>query len=268
MSAVRRKLYEMLSEPADGDRVSRGVDIFLMALISLNVFAVVIETVQGLPTQLRSVLRVIEVGSVAIFTVEYLSRVLVCTLDRRFRHPLWGRLLFALTPLALVDLLAILPFYLPMLIHLDLRFLRAVRLVRLFRLVKMGRYSRSLKLLGRVVSNAKAEIFITLFVGAIILVLSSSAVYLAEREAQPDRFPNIPASMWWGVVTLTTVGYGDMAPVTTMGRIIGSMIAILGVGMFALPAGILASGFVEEMSKLREKRMVCPHCGKNFYETS
>jgi voltage-gated potassium channel len=185
-------------------------------------------------------------------------------LDERFKNPVFGRLRYVLTPLALVDLIAILPFYLPMVMRVDLRFVRVVRLLRMFRLVKIGRYSRSFKLLGRVIKNKKEDILITLFAGAVILVVASSAMYLVERNVQPDSFSSIPAAMWWGVITLTTVGYGDVTPVTTIGKIIGGIIAVLGIGMFALPAGILGSGFVEEVEKMRSKRVKCPHCGKHL----
>jgi len=261
---VKRRLYEILNEPAEGDGLSRAFDIFLMALISINVLAVVFETVQGLPAQVRSALRILEVVSVGVFTAEYLSRLWTCTIDDRFKKAVWGRIRFALAPLMLIDLVAILPFYLPMLIACDLRFVRAIRLLRLSRLAKMGRYSRSLKVLGRVVVNKKEEILITLFVGAIFLVIASGAVYLIERDVQPDSFSSIPAAMWWGVTALTPLGSGGMAPETSAGKLIGGIIAVLGIGMFALPAGILGSGFVEEIQKSREESLTCPHCGKKI----
>jgi voltage-gated potassium channel len=261
---LKRRLHSILSQAAEGDYLSRTFDVFLMGLISVNVLAVVFETVPGLPAQVRSAFRILEIFSVAVFTVEYASRLWTCTLDERFKNAIWGRIRFALAPLMLIDLLAILPFYLPMLIPCDLRFVRAIRLLRLVRLVKMGRYSRSLKLLGRVLANKKEEIFVTLFVGAIFLVVASSAVYLIERDVQPESFSSIPAAMWWGVTALTPVGSGGMAPMTTAGKLIGGVIAVLGIGMFALPAGILGSGFVEEIRKPGRKRLVCPHCGKEI----
>ena len=166
--------------------------------------------------------------------------------------------------MALVDLAAILPFYLPLFIKLDLRFVRALRLLRLFRIFKMGRYSSALQMLGRVVRAKKEEIFITALVLIMLLVVASGLMYYIEKDAQPKQFSSIPSAMWWGVATLTTVGYGDVYPVTAAGKILSAVIAILGIGLFALPTGILASGFIEELHKKETGKIICPHCGKEI----
>jgi voltage-gated potassium channel len=165
--------------------------------------------------------------------------------------------------MALVDLFAILPFYLPFIIPFDLCALRALRLVRLFRLFKMSRYVEALTTLDDVIKAKKEELAVTLAMILILLILASSAMYIAETDAQPDKFPNIPATLWWGVVTLTTIGYGDIYPVTPLGKVIGGLIAFLGIGLFALPAGILAAGFAEEVQKTK-RPLICPHCGKEL----
>lgn len=154
-----------------------------------------------------------------------------------------------LTPLAMIDLFAILPFYLPMIIPLDLRFIRAVRLFRLFRLFKIGRYSKALSLLKKVLKDKKEELILIIFVVFLLLIIFSSLMYFIEKEAQPEAFSSIPEAMWWGIITLTTVGYGDVYPITPLGKILGALIAFLGIGMFALPAGILGSGLVEVVRK-------------------
>jgi voltage-gated potassium channel len=164
----------------------------------------------------------------------------------------------------IIDLIAILPFYLPLLLPFDLRVIRAFRLFRLLRVLKLSRYSESMRVLGNVILSKKEELFICIFTGLVLLIVSSSVMYFIESEAQPEKFSNIPEAMWWGVATLTTVGYGDIYPVTPLGRIIGAMVSILGIGMFALPAGILASGFAEEIRRTHERDerdIVCPHCG-------
>lgn len=172
-----------------------------------------------------------------------------------------GRLRFIIKPLPVIDLLAILPFYLSF-VPIDLRFIRVFRLFRIFRVAKLGRYSSSVRLLGRVVRNKKEELVITGMVMILLVVLTSSFMYFAENEAQPNKFPDIPTTMWWSVVTLTTVGYGDVYPVTGTGKFFAAIIAILGIGMFALPTGILGAGFVEEIQKRRSKKPVCSHCGR------
>jgi voltage-gated potassium channel len=130
----------------------------------------------------------------------------------------------------------------------------------------LGRYSESLRTVTRVIRSKKEQLSVAVFVVAIMLVVASSAMYYLEHEAQPKTFSSIPAAMWWGVVTLTTAGYGDIYPVTTLGKVVGAMIALLGVGLFALPAGILASGFAEELRDRREEKQICPHCGRAIDE--
>ena len=261
---MKRRTYEILEKAAAGDRTSRTFDLFIMSLIVLNVLMVIVETVPWVAERYGTILAWFEIASVAVFTAEYLLRIWSITSDPARRRPIRGRIAFALTPLALVDLIAILPFYLPMLVAIDLRFVRAIRLLRMFRLFKMGRYVRSLRLLARILREKKEELYIVVFVLLIMLVLTSSLMYYVEHEAQPEAFSSIPASMWWGVVTLTTVGYGDMFPITPLGKLLGVVIAVLGIGMFALPAGILSSGFVDALEKGDAPELRCPHCGKKI----
>ncbi len=263
---VKNRLYEILEIASADDLPSRLFDIFIMTLISLNVIVVILETVESFSSQYMLFFWIFEIFSVSVFTIEYLLRLWTCTTNNRFRSPIKGRIRFAVTPLALVDLMAILPFYLPMIIPLDLRFIRALRLFRLFRLFKMGRYSEALKTLGNVFKEKKEELLITVFSVIILLVVSSSLMYFVENAAQPEAFSSIPAAMWWGITTLTTVGYGDVHPITPIGKLLGAIIALLGIGMFALPTGILASGFAEEIQRRQGKRRICPHCGNDIDE--
>ncbi len=167
-----------------------------------------------------------------------------------------------ITPLAIVDLLAIAPFYLPMLIPVDLRFLRALRLFRILRVLKIGRYSEAMRLFGKVLKAKRAELVTAVFVLVVLLIISSSILYYVEHGVQPDKFTNIPEAMWWGTVTLTTVGYGDIYPVTPAGKLLAALISLMGIGLFALPAGLLSAGFIEEIRK--KHKHVCPHCGKEI----
>lgn len=259
---IKKRIFEILEVAKPGDLASRTFDIFIIGLISFNVIAVILETVKSLSIQYGILFRNFEIFSIAVFTIEYISRIWTCTNNEKFRQPILGRIRFALTPLLVVDLMAILPFYLPMLIPLDLRFLRILRLVRIFRMFKMARYSESLKILGNVFGTKKEDLLITVFVISILLIVASSFMYFIENKAQPEAFSSIPQAMWWGVATLTTVGYGDVYPITPAGKILGAIISLLGIGMFALPTGILASGFTEEIQRRRSKPETCPHCGK------
>lgn len=259
---LKTRIYGIL-EPGDED--SKYFDPFIMGLIVLNVAAVVLETVESIYTPYASLFYAFEIFSVAVFSIEYILRVWSCTANPKFKDPVRGRLRFMVTPMALVDLFAVLPLYLPFVIG-DLRFMRAIRLFRLFRVLKLARYSESLQTFVDVLRLKKEELILMLFAIMILLVISSSLMYEAEHEAQPDAFASIPAAMWWGIVTLATVGYGDVYPETSWGRLIGSVVVILGIGLFALPTGVLASGFAEVLARRKEaqrrEKMRCPHCGR------
>lgn len=262
---IKSRVYDILVETQDGETVDRVVAIFLMIIILINAVAVVLETVDELHAEYASVFYIIEVVSVSIFTVEYFLRLWVAPLNPLYAGR-FGRIRYAFSAMAIIDLLAILPFFIPMIFTTDLRILRFLRVLRLFRLLKMSRYVDSLNTLDDVIKAKKEELFITLVMITMLLLFASSFMYLLENEAQADKFPNIPAAMWWGIATLTTVGYGDVFPITPLGKLLGAFIAILGIGMFALPAGILASGFAEELGKKYRKKAEykCPHCGKDI----
>ena len=245
---LKSRIYGLLESSASGNWLGRWFDRFMIALIVTNVIAVILESVGSLAAAIPDFFWTFELFSVAVFTVEYLARVWVCTENPEpgYGHPVLGRLRQMATPMALIDLIAILPFYLAFLISVDLRFMRVFRLLRLF---KLTRYSSALETLGAVVYGQRRPLGAALMIMLIVLVFASSIVYLFEHEAQPKAFASIPHAMWWGLATLTTVGYGDVTPITPEGRIFGAFIMVLGVGMFALPAGILATGFADEIRK-------------------
>ncbi len=247
---LKSRVYRLIAgDPEKGGMVSRYFDVCLMTLIVANVIVVILESVEGLYLPYAHIFYAFDVFSVAVFTVEYILRLWTCTEDARYRGSVRGRLRYAVTPLALVDLFAVLPFFLPLLIPIDLRFIRIIRLLRIFRLFKLVRYSYALNLLRQAFSKEKEIIAVACFVLVILLVVASSLMFYIEHDAQPEAFSNIPATMWWAVATLTTVGYGDICPVTPLGKLLGSFIAILGIGMFAIPTGVLATAFIEELQK-------------------
>jgi len=260
---LKKRIWEILEverPSAERERVLDAFDVFILTLILLNVVAVIAGTVKSVEARFQSALRWFEIFSVAVFTVEYLARVWACASQSEYSRPVIGRLRFMLRPIAIIDLLAILPFYLTF-FTADLRFIRALRLFRLFRVAKLGRYSSSMRLFGRVFRNKKEELFVTAMVMMMMVIMSASLMYFAENEAQPDKFTDIPSTIWWAVMTLTTVGYGDIFPITTLGKCLTMAIAILGIGMFALPVGIFGAGFVEEIQKQKAGKTTCPHCG-------
>jgi voltage-gated potassium channel len=214
----------------------------------LNAIAFAAETVDHLADRYGAYFDAFNVFSVIVFTVEYVLRVWSAVdIPMLSRLPPWrARLRFALRPIMLIDLFAFLPFYLQWFVPLDLRVLRVLRL---FRLLKLVRYSPALQTLGRVIADEYRALLGALLVMLVLLLFASTAIYFLEREAQPDKFGSIPAAAWWALSTLTTVGYGDVVPVTPWGKVVGGIVMLLGVGMFALPIAIIATGFSLESAR-------------------
>jgi voltage-gated potassium channel len=248
----RKRIAELLEKGHELDRPSKIVNLLLILLISMNVIAIFLETVDPIYQQYQQVFWYFEIFSVVIFTIEYAARIWSCIdlegIDAA--RPVRGRIRYMLRPIAVVDLLAILPFYLSLYLPIDLRFLRVLRLLRLF---KLTRYSPALGALLDVVQKEADALLASVVVLLMMLVISAGGIYLLENELQPDSFGSMPSSLWWAIVTLTTVGYGDVIPVTTLGKMFGGFIGLIGIGMIALPAAILASGFAENIRGRKEK---------------
>lgn len=264
---IRKRLYEILEIAEPEDKVSVSVDAFLFSLILLNIFAVIIGTVDSINTIYANYLYGFKLFSMIVFSVEFILRIWVsnyCT--NQCDSTIFIKRLF--NPLIFLDLLVILSFFLSMLISIDLRFLRIFRLFRLLRSFKIGRYSESLNALEQVLKNEKEELFIIILIIFSLLVTSASLMYYVEHKAQPEVFTSIPSALWWGIITLTTVGYGDIYPITALGKFLGALIALLGLGMFALPTGVIAFGFMDELQRRRANKGQCPHCGKHLHNTS
>ncbi len=264
---LRRQVFRIIEPAEKADVSSKIFDYTIISLIFLSIVAVIAESYRFPSDRATLLLRDFERVSVIAFTLEYLLRL--WTADVKYpRKNYWRsltRLIFSF--MALIDLAAILPFYLPLMITLDLRFLRILRLVRLLRIFKIHRYTETLNIIGAVLKRRKEELIITFFVTFLLLLLASSLMYYIENDTQPEAFPNIIASFWWAVATLTTVGYGDVYPVTGLGKLLSGLIALLGIGLVALPTGIISSGFIEEFQGRKnaaKEDVTCPHCGKRI----
>ncbi len=247
---LRKKLYQVL-EKQQGGWKEKVINLSLMLLILLNVVAIALESEDEIFQQYEHIFHYFEAFSVLIFSVEYLIRVWVSveSPNPRFQSPVRGRIRYMLTPMALIDLLSILPFFLGMLEIDNLLFLRSLRLVRVF---KLTRYSHSINLLLTVLRNESEVLLSALFIVIILIVLASTGIHIVEGEQQPDAFGSIPRAIWWATVTLTTIGYGDVVPITSAGKIFSGVITLTGVAVAALPAGILASGLTKELDRRRE----------------
>ncbi|QDK98094.1 ion transporter [Acinetobacter tandoii] len=248
---LRKFVYNNLHNEDYESRFSRGLNIFLIALIMSNAAAVLIESIQKYYVQYHDFFYYFELFSIFVFTLEYILRFWSIAEADSFESPWTNRMKWVTSGGAIIDLLAILPAYLNFFVHFDLRFLRIVRLLRL---LKLTRYFVSLQILLRVIEREKGSFQAVIFILMIMIIMAAAGVYLIESRVQPEVFSSIPASMWWAVVTLTTVGYGDVTPVTPLGRFLGALITILGVGLAALPAGILANGLANEL-ELRKQEL-------------
>lgn len=250
-ATLRSTLADMLELKRNQSLTAKVLHWLLIALILLNVGAVMLESVESIYREYAFELFVFEVFSVTIFTLEYFIRVWTVVDVDESEEPAWKvRLTYLFSPMAILDLVAILPFYLGLFISIDLRFLRIIRLVRV---IKLGRYSSAMQMLTQVFRQEYKVMVAALFLLLVLMVIASSGIYLIEHDVQPDKFSSIPQAMWWAMATLTTVGYGDVTPITPMGKFFGGAITVISMAMVALPAGILASSFTEQLRKRRDR---------------
>ncbi|MFT5708536.1 MAG: voltage-gated potassium channel [Oceanospirillaceae bacterium] len=247
---IRATISKVIEFNSNAGSFARWVDISLILLITANVLAIILESVSALSAAYKTEFYYFEIFSISIFSLEYIARVWSSPelKQQLYSDDFKGRLRYMMSIPAMIDLIAILPFYLTFFIVIDLRFLRVFRILRIF---KLTRYSNAMNTLLKVLKDESSSFFAAFFILTIVLILASSGIYLLEHDIQPEAFGSIPAAMWWATATLTTVGYGDVTPITAMGRIFGGLITIIGMGMVALPAGILASGFSAQLKRNR-----------------
>lgn len=267
---MKRRIYEALTNPAPGDRVGRIVSLALLLLIGANVIASILETEADLAKSAAGFFDSFERLSVAVFTAEYVLRLATCTVDPRFAGRFRGRMRMAVSPMALVDLVSIAPFYIELFLPgtVDLRFLRVLRLLRIFRLLRASRIAEAFGTVIRVLQGKRVELAVSLAVVVVAMLVAAGAIYVVERHEDGTQFTSIPRAMWWSIETITTIGYGDMIPTTPIGKLIGGVVAFVGICAVALPVGIVSSGFIEEISRNRRlgaaptDARVCEHCGR------
>lgn len=271
----RIRLYAFL-DPGDGMSMGERLFNMLLALLIVsNVTVTILSTVPGVYEEYGPWIRAFDLGCAVVFGLEYAARLYVTPLRPGHEDGWRGLLRYALTPLPLIDLLVIVSLLLPG--SAALASLRGLRLLKLLSLLKLGRYSDSLQLIGRVIRRRAGELFTTVLIVVVLVFIAASLLYQVESSAGTKGFESIPQALWWSVVTLTTTGYGDVYPLTTLGKVAAGMIMLFGVGMVALPAGMIASGFAEELSRLRmEEEAIreeatretrghfCPHCGERL----
>ncbi len=259
------KLYSLLEEP-EKSRASYMLNVFIYILILVSIVNLMLMTVFEFQEKYGELFLLIRNIVMPIFIVEYILRLYASGFLEKYRG-FKGKLKYIATPYAMIDLLAILPY---ILVHFasfpNSSALRSLRLLRVFRLFRVKKYAIFVQLMKQIFSNIKEEIFVLVFYTTVVLVILSFLIFQIEHEAQPDVFTNVFQTMWWGVATLTTVGYGDMYPITTAGKIITSVITIMGIAFVAIPGGMFASEFIEEINKRKDNHAdgeadMCLRCG-------
>ena len=248
---LRQKVYALVNETPDSGKLHEIFEFIIVIWVLISVASVILESVDSINYYFHVEFIIIDTIAVAIFSTEFLMRIYSCTEDPKYQHWLAGRINFSRQFSSLIDIVAIAPFFLESLLdHLfDLRFLRVFRLMRLF---KLGRHSAATKSLFYVIQREWSVMKASIFIMLMLVMLAACLGYLFEHEAQPDKFENIPQSIYWAVITLASVGYGDISPVTPAGRTITIILALLGIGIFAIPAAILASAFSDQLRIERE----------------
>lgn len=249
---IQNRVYEIIERGEEEDRKSVYFDYFIIILVLLSVISTIWESYPEDSIKYGFYFNAFEFFSITVFTIEYLLRLWTAPL--KYPHlPTWKSYFkYIFSFIALIDLLAILPFYLPFLGVEDLRLLRMMRLLRLLRVFKLNRYSLALNLVADVLKEKGEELVTTVFFALILLLVSSTLMYYIEHEVNPNGFPNIIATLWWAVVTLTTVGYGDVVPVTMIGKLLNGITALIGIGVVALPTSILSAGFLEKVQERKK----------------
>ncbi|MCW5723744.1 MAG: potassium channel family protein [Maricaulaceae bacterium] len=252
MGGLRRKLYENLEPEAWPGKGLSSLNATIITLILFSVVFTIIESEQGALGISLEATRAVEIALAVVFGVEYILRVWVSAETPKYGPGVVGRLRYMLSPTALLDLIALSP-----VLFLgaggEVFLLRLLRLLRILRLARLGRFSMAMAAIGEAVKARGYELIMSMVFAGALLLISSTLLYVVEGESQPEAFGSIPRAMWWSIATLTTVGYGDVTPVTVIGRILAGLTAISGIGLIALPTGILAAAFSEALQKRREE---------------
>lgn len=247
--SIKNRIFKIIDyNETDTIFINKLFNYFMLTLIIINLFVIVIDTVKTLPTNTRSILSIVDYISTIIFTIEYLLRLYTADLLYPEMSKIKAIKKYVFSGMAIIDLLSVLPFYLPFIIPVNLSVLRGLRLFRIIRLMKLNRYTSAMKNVIDVINNKKYELVSSFIVIITLMLISSILMFNIESEAQPKVFTNAFDGLWWATATLTTVGYGDIYPITLAGKILSAIIALFGIGLVAIPTGIISSGFVEKVS--------------------
>lgn len=251
---IKKRTFEIIEKAEKGDIASIIFDAFIMLLICVNSLSVFIETFQ-ISAKFQKILYKIEFFSIIVFSIEYILRVWTAEFLYENISHFKARIKYIFSFMALIDLFAILPFYIPFIIKVDLRVLRMLRLIRLSRIIKVNRYTKALYKVLDVVRKKSSELISAIFMLSLLMLISSILIYYIESPAQPEVYTNALSGLWWSIAIFTSVWLGDIYPITTAGKILCGLMAIFGVAIIAVPTGIISSGFVEDSSDDDDERL-------------
>jgi voltage-gated potassium channel len=267
MEKLKFLIYNHIRDDDENDLLSKIIDSIIIFFILINVLIIILDTFDNIRQYFEKYYQYIEIVSLIIFTLEYFLRIWTSVYIYPELQPKQARIKYIFSIKALIDLVSLLPFYL-LLININIQILRLLRLVRILSILKMNRYSKSISTVGQVFKNKAAQLLSSFFVVILLIIFSSVLMYFIEHDAQPGVFDNAFSGLWWAIATLTTVGYGDIYPITIFGKILGTFIAMLGIGLVAVPTGIISAGFVEQIKTKNENKdndkSYCPYCGKKL----
>lgn len=252
---IKHRIFEIIEKAEKGDYASIIFDYFIMILICINSLSVFVETFD-ISNTTQIILSKIEFFSIIVFSIEYILRLWTANYLYEKNNHIVARLKYCFSFMALIDLFAILPFYIPFFIKVDLRVLRMLRLFRLSRIIKVNRYTESLYKVIEVIKNKSSELISSIFVLFLLMLISSILIYYLESPVQPDVYKNALSGLWWSIAIFTSVWLGDVYPITAAGKILCSLMAIMGVAIIAVPTGIISSGFIEDNSKKDDEELI------------
>jgi voltage-gated potassium channel len=263
--SIRWSLFNIIRDDDKNNTISTIFDCIILSLIFLNIVIIIFDTFRNVPGEILKIFSSIEAVTTIIFTLEYIARVWTAIYIYPQKRYIVAQIRYVFTFKAIIDLLSIFPFYLPFLFPVkNLLFLRIIRLLRILRLFKLNRYTNALSKVGNILKNKSYQLICSFSVVMILMLLSSVLMYYIESDDQPDVFENAFSGLWWAIATVTTVGYGDIYPVSGLGKILGAFIAILGIGLIAVPTSIITAGFIEQIPNKKEKKNYCPYCGRKL----
>lgn len=263
--SFKRTLFLIIDDHKSRRPLNRIFHGILLALIIISSLLLIVESVDSFHESYSLYLYPLEVFTMVFFSLEYILRIYTCTEISKYKQSLLGRLRYVITPLMLIDLLSIIPFYL-IIFSSNYSGFYIFSIFRVLRLFKAIRYVKAFKIIGKVFYIQREQLLVSFVFIIFVFVFASSIIYIAEKDAQPEKFSDIPSAMWYTVATITTVGYGDVYPITLMGKITGGLISMTGLLLFAIPTSILTSGFLKLNKEKRKEtdEITCPSCGSTF----